>query len=141
MIHDPKVHALMQRDVYTVAPGVPLAEVARTMAQRGFHHVPVVDGDRLVGIVSALDVAKASLERWVPDAETNAAWLAGIPVRDAMTPLPELLHPQDPVRVAAERLGDGAYHALPVVDPTTRALVGIVTTTDLVRFLHEELRG
>jgi acetoin utilization protein AcuB len=141
VITDPKVHALMQRDVHTVSPDAPLAEVARTMAARGFHHVPVVDGTRVVGIVSAQDVAKASLERWVPDRETNEAWLAGVPVRDAMTPLPEVLHPSDPVRVAAERLGDGAFHALPVLDPQTHALVGIVTTTDLVRFLHDQLRG
>jgi CBS domain-containing protein len=58
-----------------------------------------------------------------------------------MTPLPEVLHPHDPIRVAAERLGDGSFHALPVLDPHTHALVGIVTTTDLVRFLHDQLRG
>lgn len=141
MIPDPKVHSLMQRDVQTVGGDTPLADVGRLMAARGFHHVPVVDGGRVVGIVSALDVARASLERWVPDQATNEAWLAGIAARDSMTPLPEVLHPLDSLRVAAERLGDGAFHALPVVDPASHALVGILTTTDLVRYLHGQLRG
>ena len=50
------------------------------------------------------------------------------------------LNPDDSIQRAAELLGDGAFHALPVVDPQG-SLVGILTSTDLVRLLHAELRG
>lgn len=141
MIPDPRVHSLMQRDVATVSPDATVGAVSRTLADRGFHHLPVVDAGRLVGIVTAHDVARASLDRWVQDRETNEAWLEQVPVREVMSPLPEVLHPEDLLRVAAERLGDGAWHALPVVDPVDHHLVGILTTTDLVRFLYTQLRG
>ncbi|MEQ1569611.1 MAG: CBS domain-containing protein [Myxococcota bacterium] len=139
MISDRKVRSVMQVDVHTVNVASPLSAAARLLSTHPFHHVPVVDGERLVGILSAHDVARVSLEQWVKDPATRAAWLDRQAVRDVMTPLPDVLHPDDPVRVAAERLGDGAYHALPVVDEHHQ-LVGIVTSTDLVRLLFSELR-
>lgn len=139
MILDQLVRSVMQVDVKTVPVEAPLSSAARLLASHAFHHVPVLEGERLVGILSSHDLARVSLERWVADGPTRAAWLDQIRIRDAMTPLPEVLRPDDPIRLAAERLGDGAFHALPVVDEDHH-LVGIVTSTDLVRLLSLELR-
>lgn len=54
---------LRVRDVMTpaparVAPDASVEEVARLMSREGFHRVPVVEGDRLVGIVSTMDFVK-----------------------------------------------------------------------------------
>lgn len=129
----------METNVRFVEVDAPLSEVHRMLETHPFHHVPVVDEGRLVGILSSVDLARVSQELWVKDEETRAAWLDEMmSIREQMTPLPDVLHPDDPIRVAAERLGDGAYHALPVVDHEGR-LVGIVTSTDLVRLLHTEV--
>ena len=54
---------LRVRDVMTpaparVAPDASVEEVARLMTREGFHRVPVVEGERLVGIVSTMDFVR-----------------------------------------------------------------------------------
>jgi CBS domain-containing protein len=59
------VGAVMSRDVVTTAPHTPLDEAARIMASRWIRHLPVVEEDRVVGVVSlrALAAALATLGR------------------------------------------------------------------------------
>jgi CBS domain-containing protein len=54
---------IMTGDVHTAAPGDPLDDVRTVMTERRFRHVPVVDGGRLVGIVSIGDVVKAHIDQ------------------------------------------------------------------------------
>jgi CBS domain-containing protein len=53
------VAEIMQRDVATVAPDLPLTRVLQMMVDRSSKSFPVLDGDRLVGIVSREDVIRA----------------------------------------------------------------------------------
>ena len=57
-----QVSSVMTADVHTCVPGTSVHELARQMTDRRVRHVPVVDGDRLVGIVSIGDVVKARLD-------------------------------------------------------------------------------
>jgi CBS domain-containing protein len=49
----------MTQDPLTVPPDTSVEEALRTMFDHGFRHLPVVDGDRVVGIVSMRDLSKA----------------------------------------------------------------------------------
>lgn len=49
----------MTQDPLTVPPDTPVEEALRTMFDHGFRHLPVVDSDRVVGIVSMRDLSKA----------------------------------------------------------------------------------
>ena len=53
-----KVRDVMRSQVVTCSPTAPLPEVARLLVQNHIHRVIVTDGDRPVGIVSSLDLAK-----------------------------------------------------------------------------------
>jgi CBS domain-containing protein len=53
-----KVCDVMVRSVLTVEAGQPIDAVARFLVEHGIHRAPVLDGGRLVGIVTSLDVAK-----------------------------------------------------------------------------------
>ncbi len=55
------VRDLMSADPISVRPDTPLARVAEIMASRGVKRLPVMDGDRLVGIVSRSDVLRSIL--------------------------------------------------------------------------------
>jgi CBS domain-containing protein len=46
----------MTTEVFTVPPDMPLREAAREMAARWIRHLPVVDGGRLLGMVSMRDI-------------------------------------------------------------------------------------
>jgi CBS domain-containing protein len=53
-----RVRDVMIRTLITVGPDQPLRDVARTMAERGIHRVPVTEGDRLVGLISTIDIVR-----------------------------------------------------------------------------------
>ncbi len=46
----------MTREPVTASPDADAADVLATMLERGFRHVPIVDGEAVVGIVSMRDV-------------------------------------------------------------------------------------
>jgi CBS domain-containing protein len=53
-----RVREWMTPDPVTVSPDDSAEEAARTMLDRGFRHLPVVENDRAIGIVSIRDVAR-----------------------------------------------------------------------------------
>ena len=57
------VRDVMTRDPMTVKPADPLEACMGLMANRGFRHLPVMDGGRVVGVVSVGDVVKDSIRR------------------------------------------------------------------------------
>jgi CBS domain-containing protein len=56
-----KVSDLMTRSVITCAPEDSVADIARIMTMRRIRHIPVVDGGRVVGLVSIGDVLKSRI--------------------------------------------------------------------------------
>jgi CBS domain-containing protein len=61
---------LMTRDVITGQPHDDLLTVAHTMTERRIRHLPVVDKDRLVGMVSIGDVVKAQRDHYQGEVDT-----------------------------------------------------------------------
>jgi CBS domain-containing protein len=60
---DATVTAIMTSPVHSVSPDDSLDETRRTMTDRRFRHVPVVEGGVVVGIVSIGDVVKAHIDQ------------------------------------------------------------------------------
>ena len=59
MSHGRKVHDVMTRDVATVSESASINEVVEVMGRRKVKRLPVVSGDRLVGIITRADVLRA----------------------------------------------------------------------------------
>ena len=133
MFRDEPIVHVMTREVHTVELGTPLSTLRRLLAHHPFDHVPVVEGGRLVGMVSARDLLPICLHHFVRDEATADAHLdASFHLGDVMTADVETVGVTDTVGRAAELLAQGRFHAVPVVE-NSGALVGIVTSTDLVR--------
>ncbi len=60
---DARVREWMTADPVTASGDMDVEEAARTMMEHGFRHLPVVEGDRAIGIVSIRDVAGWQLGR------------------------------------------------------------------------------
>jgi CBS domain-containing protein len=135
MMRNLRVRDLMTTEVEAVQVDAPLSEVREHLQRRAFHHMPIVDGERLVGILSALDLARFSLDAYVLDRATvNAHLDAAFRIVDLVGEPTVTVFPDSPLTEAAELLAEGAFHALPVVDREGR-LQGILTSTDLVRWM------
>ncbi len=128
------VSKIMTAEVETVHTAQKLSEVRRLLAGNAYHHVPVVSGKELVGIISATDMLKLSLAAYGVDQRAIDAMLdSQHTIESVMTKTPTTLKVKDTIRTAAEMLGEGKFHSLPVVDEGN--LVGLVTSTDLIRYL------
>jgi len=136
-----KVRDVMTEAVYTVTGDTPLKTVATRMLEYGISGMPVVEGDRLVGVVSETDILFK--ERVAPDRKGLVDWLvhyaedppvAKLDARTAaesMTTPAVTVGPDRSVADAAALMLDLRIDRLPVVDGDE--LIGIVTRADLVR--------
>lgn len=109
------VRERMSRNLLVTTPDRPLAEVRSRLSQRRCRQMPVLDGDRLVGIVTDRDLRSAS------PAST---------LKQAMTREVLVIAPQASVDEAARVLRRRKINALPVVDG--EHLVGIITASDIL---------
>jgi CBS domain-containing protein len=135
-----KVRDVMTQDVATVAPDTDLKDVAALLVQKRISGVPVVEGGRVVGVVSERDILfkerpSDGLSRgvlaWLMDEGDLTLKIDARTAREAMTSPPITIGPARSVADAAAIMLDENVSRLPVVDHGL--LVGIVTRHDLVR--------
>lgn len=128
-----KVADIMSTEVITLIEDETLAHARRCMDRGRIRHLPVVQGRRLVGLVTHRDLLAASFSIFaeVEPAEQRRVFVT-VPVAEAMHRDVVTVGPDDPVADAARILLDNKYGCLPVVDKDGR-LVGIVTEADFLR--------
>jgi len=134
-----QVQEWMNRDVVTVTPEESFRTAMHLIRQKGIRHLPVVEGKRLVGIVTDRDLRQAA-----PSGATSLSIhelhyiLEKVTVREIMTKQVVTIRPDQTVEDAALLLLGHRIGGLPVV--REGELIGIITETDILQaFL--QLRG
>ena len=115
----------MASDVLGVSADTRLVEAARRMHERRVGAVVVLDGERLVGILTERDVLRAV-----------ATGAVDGPVAEAMTRSPETVEADESAGQAGALMIHGGFRHLPVVDGET--VVGMVSIRDLVRLTVDD---
>ena len=129
---------IMTTNVHAVQQGQALSDVYRALCNASVHHIPVLDGKTLVGLISLTDMMKLDMAIQGVDGNTLSAVLdQQASIQDVMTIKLVTLSESNTVRDAAKQLGSGEFHALPVVN-SENELLGMVTSTDLIRYLSEQ---
>lgn len=134
------VQEIMTTQPYSVGLHKKISEIARLFAENSYSHLPVVDAGKLVGIISYNDLLRVSFgDAFGTDDREVLAILDKTKTIDAlMTRNPTTISPTAAIRDAAKILCENKFHALPVVDKKTSELLGIITTTDIMRYLAAE---
>ncbi|MCG8590446.1 MAG: CBS domain-containing protein [Proteobacteria bacterium] len=127
-----RVSAVMTRKVETATPEQPLGEVLQLLAERNFHHLPIVEEGKPVGMISSRDLVRIAHERGAR--ELGEGLRHGETAADVMSTELETIGVDEPVEAAINRIGLGDIHSLVVLDDADR-LAGIVTNRDLIRYL------
>jgi len=128
------VRDFMTTDVTALQVTDTLLDARMVFVRSSFRHLPVLRGKQLVGVVTEHDVRQytpSTLSGVTPE-EYNRI-LETTPVSRAMTREPLSVRPDQPVFEAANILYTQRFGCLPVVEDGE--LVGIVTTTDMLRLL------
>ncbi|HXM77450.1 MAG TPA: site-2 protease family protein [Thermoanaerobaculia bacterium] len=127
-----KVGPLMSTDFKSTSPGAMVGQVIRDLVlPMNLRAIPVVSGDRLIGLVAIGDLRKVDQSRW---AET--------PVEAVMTPAAELptVSSDDPLGTALERFGATELPLLPVIKDGH--LVGILYRESVIGYVRmQEMLG
>ena len=122
------IEAIMSTNLITVAPDATLAEARSLMHENRIHHIPVIEGDRLVGLVTLTNVLAATDSFLREDDSRIHAREIGI--ADAMVTDVDTVDVNASLRHAALFLEKHKIGCLPVLDDGK--LVGIITDTDFV---------
>jgi acetoin utilization protein AcuB len=116
----------------TVSPETPVLEALRLLKERGFRRLPVVEGSKLIGIVTDKDLKDAMPSK----ATTLSVWemnylLAKLTVREVMASPVLTVNSLETLEDAALRMQERKLGGMPVLD-NAGALVGILTITDVL---------
>lgn len=135
--NDPVSH-VMSSKLVTLDVSDPVSKARRLFESSSIHHLPVVSGEELVGIMTWSDFLRISFgEFGNQDARSLDAVLDHTyKLADVMIKDPTTISVTGTVRDAAQILATADFHSLPVVDG--RKLVGLVTSTDLIRYLVDQ---
>ena len=117
-----KVSQYMSRPVITIAPQTEFHRAFDLMHSRRIHHLPVVDGGRVVGIVAERDLLLAAAN----------FGSAEVPVAEIMRGTAVCVSEHAALKQAARLLVINHIGSLPVLS-TRKVLVGIITETDIFK--------
>lgn len=126
----------MSSPVITVGPDLPIMQALDLMKKNRIRRLPVMKGDKMVGIISEGDLLNASPS----DATSLSVWelnylLGKITVKDIMSKNVITVSADTPIEEAAYLMDENKIGGLPVV--AKGELVGLITETDLFRIFLE----
>ena len=127
---------LMTPDPLTVTPQTSIAEVWDLMREADVRHVPVVQGEALVGMVSDRDLGRVDIARLltVEGAGTLRDELA-MPIVGLMSSAVLAVGPETEIGEVIDLLIEHKIGAVPVVREETREVLGIISYVDVLRGL------
>jgi acetoin utilization protein AcuB len=132
--------ALMTTYPVTVTPQATIAEALDLMRDLDIRHVPVVEGGALVGMLSDRDLAYLNVGALLTNQGADALR------RELATPVIKVMRsdvicvePETDLSDVVALLIEHKVSAIPVIQPDTRAVVGIVSYIDVLRAVQESL--
>jgi CBS domain-containing protein len=134
MVTGLRVRDIMGRNVVTISASERMSTVEDIMTLGHVRHMPVVQGGKLVGVVSERDLLRASLS--VLSEHRGAerrAFLHVVEIARVMSTPPIVIGPDASVDEAALVMAEKKIGCLPVVEGD--GLVGMVTEADVLRCL------
>lgn len=133
------VSKIMKKDLWTLdLHQSNLMEAKSIMEENNIRHLPVVKGEKLVGIISLTDIHRISFGANYNQADqVDPSIFNSLTVEQVMKSNPSTITSSTTIKEVAETLAKEEFHALPIVNETNK-LEGIVTTTDLVNYLIDQ---
>lgn len=136
-----RVRDVMASDPLVTTPDTKLGDAAELMLAHEIRHLPVCEGENLIGMISDRDVRSLVTPRLVDEegmVQLKARYDA--PVSEVMAPDVVSLTPESGLEEAVDLMIEQKIGALTVIDPTTGALLGILSYIDVLRAARSSLQ-
>ena len=132
------VSKIMTRELITLSLSDDLYKAEKLFKKHHIRHIPVVEDEHIIGMLSYSDLKRISfLDSYdAHEVEIDNAIYKILSIKQLMVKNPIIVNSSITVKSVAEILAKNEFHVLPVVE--NDILVGIVTTTDLLRYLLDQ---
>ena len=131
------ISEIMTKELVTLYLNDSLETAEKLFKKNKIRHIPVIQNKEIIGILSYSDILRISFAD-VSDDEKNVDTFVYdmFTIKQVMAKNVFVVSSNTTVKEVAELLAKKEFHALPVVDDNE--LVGIVTTTDLIKYLVDQ---
>ncbi len=135
----PPISEIMSTNIIALNRDDDLETAEILFKRHKIRHIPVVNGEIIIGMLSYSDLLRISFADAVYDNEEEVDTLVYnmFTIEQVMAKNIVTVPPTATIKDVAKILAKKEFHALPVVD--NGSLVGIVTTTDLINYLLKQL--
>lgn len=130
------VSQIMAKALIVVNTTKKISEVNELFNEYNIRHIPVVDGTKLIGIISKNDILKIGYANGNSNLDELNAIYDSFELKDIMVKEPKTVTSDTIIKEVAEILTEESYHSLPVVD--NGEIKGLVTSTDLIKYLIDQ---
>ena len=132
------VTKIMSTELITLNHSNNLVDAERLFKENSIRHIPVVNGEDIIGMLSLTDLLRVCFVDTYQDNGSNVdtAVFNMLSIEQVMAKNLVSVSSTQTIKEVAEVLAINEFHALPVIDD--QKLVGIVTTTDLMNYLFEQ---
>ena len=139
-----KIRDIMTTEVVTLKVDEELSLASDIMTLARIRHLPIVEGNRLVGIISQRDLFKASLASVIDyDYQVARTHLKAVTIKEIMVNEIITIAPDAKIHEAGRIMLEKKIGCLPVIE--SDALVGMVTESDIMEYYvsrqHDETNG
>lgn len=121
------VAEIMSHGPQLLEPNTPVAKAAEHMQRYGYEGYPVVEGGKVIGLLTRGAVDRAIAHK------------LNLKAADLMKAGEVVIHPHDSVETLQTLMTDTGWGQVPVVDPQAGHIIGIVTRTDLLKTLTPQI--
>lgn len=135
-----RVSEIMTTNVFTVTIEDTIHDAEELMKREAIRHIPVLEGRRIVGVITDLKIREYSLRNIYDARQTfgENGFNKIIDYAKIMNPVTHVVYPEDSVAKAVALMTKYKLDCLPVVDWEMN-LLGIITHTDVLLFTHSIL--
>lgn len=132
------ISSIMTKNVIKLNVTDDLTKAESLFKKHHIRHIPVVSGNKIIGMLSYTDLLRISFADAVDDDDEviDTTVYNMFTVEQVMAKNLVKVSPETTIKETAEILATKEFHALPVCEG--ELLVGIVTTTDLIKYLIDQ---
>lgn len=127
------ISSIMTTELITLSFSDTLYSAEKRLKINHIRHIPVIDDEKLVGLISLSDLKRISfIDAYSKEGTEDTPVYNMLSIKDMMIKAPVTVAPNDTIYEVAKLITHKEFHSLPVVD--NGKLIGIVTTTDLLNY-------
>lgn len=135
MILETSIREIMTENVVTISSSDNIWDIERIFRINHLRHAPVLENGDLVGMISLIDLRRTNPTE--DDEDISNQEMQRQTAAQIMAPDPVALQSDQPLKDAALVFSENEFHAVPVME--RGHLVGILSTTDIIRFLIDAI--